>query len=112
VENTGIRVLLDRPDRRSGPRHDQIDLQTNQVLCEGGESVDPSVCRPVLDGDALALDPAEILQGLEEGGISVACRAVVEVPDERRLSRRLRLGGERRGEEAQGARDEGAPIHH
>jgi hypothetical protein len=48
------------------PAGDAIHLQADQLRCQGGEAV-RLACRPtVLNGDSLALYPAEVVQPLLE----------------------------------------------
>jgi hypothetical protein len=50
-----------------GRRNDDIDLETNQLGCKGGESLALFLCQSVLDADVLTFDVAELLQALTEG---------------------------------------------
>jgi hypothetical protein len=73
-------------------------------------------CVPGLKYDVLARDPAEISQRREERGRRARFRRRggldAENPDARDLAHRLRLYGERRGEETAGYRaEERAPVH-
>ncbi len=84
-----------------GRRHNEINLEANQLLGHNGIAVPLTCCPPVLDGDVLALDPAKIAQGLQEGFIAgtESC-AVAQVADPRHLPRLLRLDGQRPGKQS------------
>ena len=84
---------------------------------EFGIAFAPTMSVSVLDGDVLALDVAELAQALPE------CRSVrlsrrcgfgrKQDTDPGHSPRRLRLGNERRCEEAASHRaNEGPPVHH
>ena len=46
--------------------HDQIDLKTNQVRCKLRQAVIFPLCKSVLDGDILSLDPPKLSHLLPE----------------------------------------------
>ena len=96
-------------------RDDDVDLQPDQLGREVGQPVEPTLRESILDDDVLALDPPELTQPFPErlaGTAVTGGRAGREEADPIDLPRRLRLGGERRGEEAEGASDEGSPVHY
>ena len=63
----------------------------HELSRELGELIALSFGVPNLNSDVLALDPAEIAHGFEEGVIPVTSSAVIQVAHKRHLSRLLRL---------------------
>ena len=102
----GIVVVacLAASDRRIRPRHDDVDLEPDQLGRESGEPLVLSLRPSVLDHDVLALDVAELAQPSPERLDEMLGRhgrgRGHEEADPIDLPRLLRLGGERRGEEA------------
>jgi hypothetical protein len=87
---------------RGCPRsHDDIDLEANQFGGDVGQAAVVVDLGAVLEGDALALDPAPLAQALPERLEERRRfdRTDPQKPDARRL-RRLSLRHERRGEDA------------
>ena len=86
----------------------------DQISREGRKPLDLAVGAPVLEGEVLILDVSEITLPLAKH-LKERRRPGnhVKISDSRHLPGPLRLGGERRGEEAarQGAK-EGPSIHH
>jgi hypothetical protein len=104
--------LLGSTGRLGTGCHDQADVGSEEFGRKGRKPVELPCVPPVLDLEIAPFDIAKGAQALAEcfpfwtvGG--------TENPDPPDLSRRLRLGGERRGEEAasQGA-EERSPVHH
>ena len=83
-------------------RHDDINLERNQFGRESGEPLELPLGISVFDHEVAALDVTEITQSLEEGLSQVgdSGRVAPQEAYSRDLGRLLRLGGERRGEEA------------
>jgi hypothetical protein len=81
---------------------DDINLERNQFGRKSREPLELPLGRSVFNHDVAALDVAEVTQSLEEGIPQVGVSARVELQEaySRDLARRLRLGDERRGEEA------------
>jgi hypothetical protein len=69
---------------------------------------------PELDGDSPTVNVSEVLKSIVEGAYARSgTRDYRQDPDSGNSCRRLRLGGQRRGEEtARNARNEGPPVHH
>ena len=70
---------------------------------------------PILQGDRLPLDIAELAQSFAERADTpngLVDGAVTEDAHRRDPGRSLGLSDERRGEHAEGASDEGAPVHY
>src|SRR5262249_38596168 len=92
-----------------------VDVETNQLVRQARESLEPSIGVSKLDTDVLALDVTEIPKPLLEGlvdrvGARIGAR---QYPDPRYLRRLLRLRGERRGEEtASKGPEERTPVDH
>jgi len=97
--------------------HDDVDIKPNQFRRQGRQLVIPSLGPAELDHNILAFGVAEVAQPLTECRsvrLSRGCRFRREQDtDARHSPGRLRLSGERRGEEAasKGA-DEGSPVDH
>ena len=107
----------DRPGHALGglgePVHDEhINLQPDQLSRQPGEPVPHPFRIPLLDGDGLSFDitqgSSSIAERLELAGLG---RGEPQETDPRHL-RRLRLDGERRHQEAEGASNEGSPVHY
>ena len=90
--------LLGRFGSRRGRGNDDIHLQAHELSGERWQPLRPTLCEAVLDHDGLTLDIAQLSQALPKGLENYAVRRGQgrEVPD----VGHLRLGGERRGEEA------------
>src|SRR5262249_17330150 len=99
------------------PRSDnQINVQPDQFRDEIRVPFSLALGEPVLDGDILVSDPAEVAQALFErldvrrGGRR---GPTPQIPDLGDLLRLLRLGGERRSEEAASDHAKERPsLHH
>jgi hypothetical protein len=101
------------PGRTRG--HDDIHLETDELRREVWERLGLAVRITVLDHDVLTFHVAEVAQPLPERlddmwGGGGRCRREKTYP--RHLSRLLRLGGERRGEQRGRTSQERAPVHH
>src|SRR5262249_57074126 len=84
-------------------RHDDVDLEPDQLGRKLREAIFVPLRPAVLDGDALALDVAEIAESLAERLEDLWLqrrRGGAEVPDARQSPRLLRPSDARRGEEA------------
>ena len=95
--------------------HDDINLERNQFGRKSGEPLGLPLGISVFNHEVAALDVTEVTQSLEEGLLQVGISGQVgrQVADSSDLGRLLRLGGERRGEEAASqSRQERAPVHH
>ena len=107
--------MLGRQGRLRPSRHDQVDLQSDELRGQARESLVAAVGRAVLDHEVLPLDVPEIAQPLPEGvevGRIDRRRRSLEHADPVELSRRLGLESKGPGEQAEGdAGDEGATIH-
>jgi hypothetical protein len=95
--------------------HDDINLERDQFGRQSGKALRLPLGISVFDRDVAALDVTEVAQSLEEGLEPVGASGPVErqVAYASDLGRLLRLGGERRREEA--ARhgvEEGAAMHY
>ena len=89
--------MLGRLRRWRPPRHDEVNLEPNQVGREVGESVEV-LGIALLQGDLLALHPAEVTQPLLEhleAGREARGGAGNEQTYPGDFPRRLRVGGER-----------------
>ena len=89
----------------------------HQVGHEFWEPSEVALRPPVLQHNVLALDPAALPQAEPEGLPQMPVRRVRSLvrqdTDAVHLPRLLRLGGERRGEEAgQSGSEECPPVHH
>jgi hypothetical protein len=97
------RGLLHDPDARPA-RDDDVRLEADQLSGERGKPIILALRPPVLDDDAPVLDVAEVTESLPQGPDLTSVAGLGGGPEEsdaRHLSRtRLRLGGERRGQEA------------
>jgi hypothetical protein len=110
------RLFRGQGGERAAPSDDDIELTRNQFSRERGEPLGLSSGIPVFPQEVAALDVAKATQSLEEAfsGQRIGARQV-----ERQVAyanypvRRVRLSGERRGEEAAGqAAHERPPVHH
>ncbi len=98
------------------PRYDEVHLEPDQLGREAGQPVDPILSISIVDDNILALNPPELAQPLPERveqGRPIGRGRHTKKTYPRHLSRLLRPGGERRGEEAtrQGPKER-APVHH
>src|SRR4029077_15866993 len=94
---------LGREGRGRASRDDDIRLEGNEFRDERWESLVRSFGPAVLDSEIPALDVATLAKPLAERPDEVSLQSlggVTEEPDPVHLPRPLRLGGERRGEEA------------
>ena len=94
-------------------RDDDVYLKADQIGSEAWEAFVSSLRPPVLDADVSPVDIAKLakplLERFDKGG---GRRTRVEHTDARDLPCLLRLGGERRGEDTNGAGEEGPPSDH
>jgi hypothetical protein len=100
--------LLCRDDMRVATRHDDVDLEPDQVLGELREPLQLPVGEAVLDYHVPSRDVAKIPQAVFEGLHEVRrllARRAQQIPDPGNLPRRLGLGGERRDCEADSKND-------
>ena len=98
--------LPGREARRRAGRQDELHLQSDQFGRERGQPIVAVLREAVLDDDVLALDVAVLAQSLEKAldqERPALARADAQKADPVDLPGRLRLGGERRGEEARGS---------
>src|SRR5215471_2000935 len=84
-------------------RHQDLDLEVEQVGDQLREPLDLSLCSAILNGEVLALHPAKVAEPVPEG-LEIAfglwgVHAGPEYADTAHLSRRLRHGEERRREQ-------------
>src|SRR5262249_13843857 len=117
-DRDGARGVLGSPGWGASPHHNHFYLQTHQLGRQIGEPLCAALRIAILDAQVLALDIAEVTQPLPEvlprwsqpsGGA-----ARTEPPDPMHFGRLLRVGDERRREQAQDERDkapEGAIPH-
>jgi hypothetical protein len=101
---------------RSDRRHDDVDLQPNQVGHQPRGPIVPTVSIARLDRDVLALDPAEVAETSPETlvprqalrrGIGRQKAYPIDLP------RFLRLRGKQRGKgTSQRGQQEAAPVHY
>src|SRR5262245_12379256 len=100
---------------RVATRHDDVDLEPDQVLGELRKPLQLPVGEAVLDHHVPSRNVAEITQAVFKGFHGVRrllARRAHQIPDPRNTPRLLRLGGERRGEEAsRNHREEGTSPH-
>src|SRR6266508_1489826 len=112
-----LRPLLELERRRGLCRHHQLHIRLEELTDELRVALFAAVRESKLDYQVPALDIAVLAQTVsecreKERGARRG-REVSEVTDPMDLSRRLRLGGERRGEEHRTrACQERAPLHH
>src|SRR5262249_1150905 len=108
--------LLCRDDMRVAARHDDVNLERDQVLGELREPLQLPVGEAVLKHHVPSRNVAEITQAVFEGFHEVRllpARRAQQIPDPGNLPRRLRLGGERRGEDSrEGSLNEPASVHY
>src|SRR5215211_1549666 len=95
----------------------RLHLEPDQLGRQVGQPVDPILRISIVDDNILALNPPELAQPLPERieqGRPIGRRRHPKKTYPRHLSRLLRVGGERRGEETHGEdSDEGdTPDHH
>ena len=89
-------------------RYDEVHLEPDQLGRQVGQPVDPILRISIVDDNILALNPPELAQPLPERveqGWPIGRGRQAKKSYPRHLSRLLRVGGERRGDEA--ARDGG-----
>src|SRR5882724_3069052 len=94
--------LLGGQGRGCACGHDDINLERNQFGRESGEPLKLPFGGSVFDHEVTALDVTEVTQSLKEGLslLRVSGQVSRQVAYSSDLGRLLRLGGERRGEEA------------
>jgi hypothetical protein len=100
---------------RGAEREDEVYLSLNKFRGESRECLGLSTRRSDLEHYRLALDEADVKQTGSKGGDcgGLASEARVQNTHHRDFPSRLRLAGERRGEEAAGdCCQERAPVHH
>jgi hypothetical protein len=99
--------------RRTGG-HDNVDIHTDKLGGKPRVSLSLPAREPILDGDAPTLDVPELVQALAEGvDLSRGSgRAIEQVPDPGNFAGRLRLGGERRKNEAERENDRQPDLPH
>ena len=115
-DRDGRRRPLGEGDRLVAPRHDRIDVQPDELRHQRRQPLDLAVGESVLEPEILPLDVAQPPEPVLERPQDPA-RSGLGFPTSRGRpdtpSHRLRLGGERRGEEAEEPRrDECAPVHY
>src|SRR5215470_16217586 len=100
---------------RRSSRDDHVNLEPEQFFREARESLWPTVSRAILHDDVLSLRISELLEPLPEclqvGGVRCS-RYDFQQTDTIDLSRRLRLHGDRRGEEPTSERAKERPPFH
>ena len=97
--------MLGSTDRCRPVDHHDVHLETDQLRHELGEPVSLPFCKAVRHGDVPALDVPEVAQPMPEGldaGREIRGRARNEQTEPGNVRRLLRLGSERRHEEAEG----------
>ena len=112
--NNGNRLRrgLGRLGYRCGRHDDAVHLQADQLRCQGGEAVHLAGRPAVLNGDILALYPAEFAQPLLEGLIfRRGAGAQRQVADPRHLRWLLRVRSERPGHYEPEQTEERASFH-
>src|ERR1700730_1343829 len=94
--------------------HDDINLEGNQFGRKSGKALRLPLGISVFDHDVAALDVTEVTQSLEEGLVSMGASGPVErqIAYASDLGGLLRLGGERRGEQAASQTSEECPAIH
>src|SRR5262249_39378895 len=100
-DGKGIRGALGSKGRGATYGQNYIDTVLDQLSSERRVGLATAVRPPVFQADILPFHVAELLERLPEGRKRVARARRVRAQDTnpRNLSRLLRLGGERRGEE-------------
>jgi hypothetical protein len=108
--------IFGRPGRHGSARHDDIDLELDELGDEHGEAVDFALCESQLDNDVLSLDPAVLAQNLpklDDQALRYLGAVERKEPNSKHFPRLLRHGGERHGEKRTRHRaDKSAPIRH
>ena len=103
--------LLQRTDRRlPRSRDEDVHLETDEFSRQVRESLRSSLCASILDGDVVALKPAKVAETLTEC-VEVLWGLPGPQPTYPGHLLRLRLGGKRRGEKAEGG-DRDDPENH
>src|SRR5262245_23583100 len=100
---------------RVATRHDDVDLEPDQVLGELRKPLQLPVGEAVLDHHVPSRNVAEITQAVFKGFHEVRrllARRAHQIPDPRNTPRLLRLGGERRGEQRGSTSKERPAVHH
>jgi hypothetical protein len=89
-----------------GPHRDQdIDPEPDELRDEVGEPLVLALLPAILNGNGLALDVAALAQALAEG-VHIWPGRIADIANPRHRDARLRLGGTRRHEQAEGQRDD------
>src|SRR5262249_29726575 len=100
---------------RTLPRHDDIDLEADELGRDLGKTFAPSLRPAILDRNGAPLNPAEFVQSLHKGGgpgTPSRRRGYAQEPNGWQLARWLRRRRERpRGRRAAEKRDEVAAPH-
>src|SRR5262249_37484789 len=65
-EGSGRVGVLGGAGGGGGPRHDEVDLEADQLRRQGGQQIRPSLRESRLDHDVLALGPAELAEPLPQ----------------------------------------------
>jgi hypothetical protein len=92
---------------------DDFNLERHQLGGQLGEPFDSRMPPSPFNGDVLPLHVAKLTQSGAEGIAGTEERIRLEHSNPRNLRQLLRLGGDRRGEEAAcQAADERPPVHH
>jgi hypothetical protein len=108
--------LLSSSSRWRCDRHEDINVEPDELGSELREALVSTVRPSLLEGDALAFHVAEVAKSLPED-IAIVLRRRVRTRARTQKTysghlRRLRVAGPRRGEECAGARDELTSIHY
>src|SRR2546425_3968423 len=103
------RCLLRSPRRGRGYRHDHVHLEADQLTSKSVVVTGATSAPPVLNGDVLPFDIAELTQSLAERFVRRARRDSEITDAHNPLARRLRGGGERQEEDAEGDRADERP---
>ena len=96
------------------PRHDDIDLEADELGRDLGKTFAPSLRPAILDRNGAPLNPAEFVQSLHKGGgprTPSRRRGYAQEPDGGQLARLLRPRHERPRGRTADQRDEFAPLH-
>ena len=102
-DRNGFRRIRRREGRGGRRCHDCVDFEIDQLLCKSWEPFKLSLSPPEFKDKVLADNPAQLLKRPPKR-VRVT-RSVCQQPDASDLSRLLRLGDDRRGEEGDGEDD-------
>ena len=107
------------PDRSRTHRDDHVNLEANQLRGKLRQTLESTLSVTSLEHEPLVLQPSPRSHASEKRRNNDRWhyprsrrRRGNKQPDSVNLPRRLRLGGERRGEEAERASEEATPIHY